>query len=211
MSGHDLGMPGVGQPPLLVVVSGLPAAGKSSLSRRLSAELSLPLVSRDRLRPSLDGVAGALGDESGWLIGRSLDQIINYFVHRLLDVGIGAVVDSNFNLPEQRQAVRDLVAEREPACVEICLWADPDVLRERFIARNDPPLTEDLAPYFDQVVNRPREPVLAPPASVLEFDTADFSALERAFPDLIERLSALTAIGTTLGAPSGGSQARDLA
>jgi predicted kinase len=167
------------QIPLLVVVSGLPAAGKSSLSRRLSVDLSLPLVSRDRLRPSLNPVADAVSDDSGWLIGRSLDQIINYFVHRLLDVGIGAVVDSNFNLPEQRQAIRDLVNERRPKSVEICLWADPDVLRNRFIARNDPPLTDDLAPYFDQVVNRAREPALAPPASVLEFDTTEFVPSKR--------------------------------
>ena len=173
-----------------MLVSGLPAAGKSSLSRRLSTDLGLPLVCRDRLRSSLDPLAELIPDASlgGWRVGRSLDQVINHFVHRLLDVDIGAVVDSNFNWPEQAQAVRDLIAERAPACFEVCLWADADVLRDRFIVRNDPPLSTDLQPHFDKAVARPRVPVLGPPARIVEFDTTDFAALEEGYLGLLREL-----------------------
>lgn len=179
--------------PLLVIVSGLPAAGKSSLSRRLSTDLGLPLVSRDLLRPTLDPLAESAPDSSlgGWRVGRSLDQVINHFAHRLLDVGIGAVLDSNFNWPEQSQAVRDLVTERQPACFEICLWADSGVLRNRFISRADPPLSAELLPHFNRAVERPRVPVLRPPAPVVQFDTTDFGALEDGYPGLLDELKGM--------------------
>jgi predicted kinase len=174
---------------LLVLVSGLPASGKSTLARRLSADLCLPLVSRDRLRPTLGSLIAVVpGEEEGWRVGRALDQIINHFVHRVLDVGIGAVIDANFNWPEQMEAVRELVAERRPDCFEVCLWADPDVLRGRFSARGDPPLSDELTPIFEKAVSRPRVPVLRPPAKVVEFDTTDFTEIEAAYTSLITEL-----------------------
>jgi predicted kinase len=172
--------------PLLAIVSGLPAAGKSSLARRLSSDLSLPLISRDRLRPALDPLTETTPDDEYWRAGRSLDHVINHFADRLLDVGIGAVIDSNFNWPEQMQAVRDLVARRQPDCFEVCLWADPSVLRARFISRNDPPLTAELAPHFERAVTRPRLPVLDLPATIVEFNTTSFAPLEAGYSDLLE-------------------------
>jgi hypothetical protein len=76
--------------------------------------------------------------------------------------------------------VRDFVAERGTRAVEFCLWGDADVLERRFIERADPPLTPDLKPYFDQVVRRPRESVLRPPAVVEHLDTTDPSVIDAA-------------------------------
>ena len=45
--------------PLIVVVAGIPGSGKTTLARALSAELNLPLLSKD------DAVQHALGQSHG--------------------------------------------------------------------------------------------------------------------------------------------------
>ena len=38
------------QPPLLVIVTGLPCTGKTALSRRLAGAIPLPLIAKDDLK-----------------------------------------------------------------------------------------------------------------------------------------------------------------
>lgn len=66
-------------PPLLVVVSGLPAAGKTTLSKRLSADLGLPHVCRDRMRrSSMTDVHGTLPPDERWRVGAAVDRLVRY-------------------------------------------------------------------------------------------------------------------------------------
>lgn len=44
---------GLGQPPLLVAVTGMPAAGKTMLAKSLRGELRLPLIVRDEIKERL--------------------------------------------------------------------------------------------------------------------------------------------------------------
>jgi len=173
----------------------LPAAGKTSLSRFLAEHLGFAHIRRDGLRRSFHSIASVLGEDQGHLIGRALDEVINDVARSVVAAGQGAVIDSNFNIPEQAEAVRALVSELKCPCFEICLWADAEVLRRRFIARGDPPMTDALRPYFEMVLARIRTPVLGPPVPTVELDTTDFAYLEAVKHDLIGD------IRNALGAP----------
>src|SRR5205823_4912948 len=101
----------------LVLVSGLPAAGKSTLARRLALELGWPLISRDRLNvTAFDAIRERIPPDEMWRIGRTLDLVINEVAGQALDAGVGAVIDSNFNWVEQADAVRRLINERAVDC-----------------------------------------------------------------------------------------------
>lgn len=181
----------MGSVPGVVVVSGLPAAGKSTLAARLSKDLEWVLVSRDQLGTILFEELGAVVPaDAGWRIARAKDRLVNTVVGAALDVGAGTVLDGNFNVVEQADAVRSFLAARGAHAAEICLWGDPAVLRQRFIDRATPPLTPDLVPYFDRVLNRERWTVLAPPAPVLQIDTTDLSEIDAAYPSLLTTLQA---------------------
>ena len=182
----------------LVVISGHPAAGKSTLARRLAADLGAPVVQRDRLRRDVLFPILEAHPQIRPMIPSTLDRLVSVLVEEILDAGATAILDGNFNTPEHAAAVRRRLAERSdpPACVEVCLWGEPDVLRERFIARADPPLTDDLRPYFESVVARERLPVLAPPTPIVHLDTTEFSALDAAYPELLTSVrTALEGIG----------------
>jgi predicted kinase len=178
----------------VVVISGLPAAGKSTLAARLSADLGWAWVSRDRLGTSVLGdLADVVPEGEHVRLARAKDRLVNEVVETVLDIGGGVVLDGNFNTIEQANAVRAFLAARQVPAVETCLWADPATLRARFIERAMPPLSPDLEPYFERVVSRPRWTVLEAPSPIFEFDTTDLAVIDAAYPTL------LSAIGTALG------------
>lgn len=83
--------------PLLVLVSGLPGTGKTTLGWRLAQDLALPLVSKD-------GIKEVLFDQLGWSdrswsrqVGRAGSELLYYFAEAQLRVGHSLVLESNFD------------------------------------------------------------------------------------------------------------------
>lgn len=127
-------------PPGVVVVSGLPASGKSTLARTLAKELGLVHIWKDDMRKALWPVLSVLPSRALTTVPRAMSDLVCTVLTSVLDAGHGGVVDANFNIPEQAEPIRALLDESGVPCFEVCLWADPVVLRKRFIERADPPL-----------------------------------------------------------------------
>ena len=164
--------------PFVVVVSGLPAAGKSTLAERLGRDLRIPVVCRDALRP------GPFGDDTT----RATTRLVLDALAAALDTSRGAVLDGNFNRPGHSDGLRELLESRRARVFEVCLWADADVLTTRFAERAEPPLTKELEPYFHKVLHRARTPVLPAADCIVEFDTTEFGALDEGYAGLLEAI-----------------------
>ena len=155
--------------PFVIVISGLPATGKSTLAKRIGTDLKIPVISRDEVRSAnFDGTPAAM---------RSLTRTVHAALGSVLADGGSAVLDGNFNTAEHSDGLADLVRAHGAVAIEVCLWGDVDVLRKRFAERAAPPLTEGLRPYFEKVVHRERRPVLSDAVRTMEFDTTDFGDL----------------------------------
>jgi predicted kinase len=71
---------------VLVVISGLPATGKSSVSRIVAAELSAPYVRIDTLERALAraGAAGVADGTLGYVVGYAIaEDLLRYLLSRL--------------------------------------------------------------------------------------------------------------------------------
>lgn len=123
---------------VVTLVNGLPGSGKTTLARRLAAELSVPLLSKDTIKEALgDQLEPADLQRLG---GRSsrLGAGCHAALWRLLaDSPVGGVVESWFAPPARPYVLAGLTdAGLDPARV-LQVWCDVPVelARERFEAR----------------------------------------------------------------------------
>lgn len=120
--------------PILIYILGPPATGKSTLAKKLSIELDLPLISKDELKLILFDEFGWVDREVSMRAGRASYDIIDYIVAEQLRVGNSLIVESvppKFEVDNFKKWQR----EHNSRYIQIYCEADANVIRSRFKAR----------------------------------------------------------------------------
>ena len=145
----------------LVLVTGPPAAGKSSVARPLADALGFPLLSKDAIKETLFDTVGT-GDVA-WSrrLGAASMELLFVIGRRLSDV----VIDCNFNAASAARFASD-----DTAIVEVFCRVPPEVAQQRFAARTRHPghCDDERAPEVVEWVAQSAPLDLGP---VLEVDT----------------------------------------
>lgn len=121
--------------PVLHLMCGLPAAGKSTLSASLSHRGRTVVIAED------EWLAPLFGDQMATLadyvrFSAKLRAVIAPHVAALLRSGTNVVLDFPANSPELRAWMRDLIAETGAAHQLHLLDVSPEVCKARLRARN---------------------------------------------------------------------------
>jgi len=124
----------VSDPPLLVVVTGPPASGKSSLARDLARELEIPFLAKDEFKERLYEVFGS-DDKVEERVERAALAILFSVAASELDAGVSVVVESNFDAESDVEPFRALDGERDLRLVQIHCGGPTDRLVEHFAER----------------------------------------------------------------------------
>jgi len=82
---------------LLVIITGLPATGKTTLGRRIAAELKLPFVYKDGIKELLFDTLGWSDIEWSQRLGRASTELLYYFAEAEVKSGNSCVLESNFD------------------------------------------------------------------------------------------------------------------
>lgn len=129
---------------LLVMVNGLPGSGKTTLARRLAAELDAPVVSKDALKEALlyavpasrPGGLGAIAMDAAWSLAADLSGTV--------------VVESWWFRPRDLGFVEaGLCRCGEPPLVEVWCDVPAEIARARVVARRRGPMYEDAQRLAD--------------------------------------------------------------
>jgi predicted kinase len=125
----------MGQPPL-VIVNGAPGSGKSTLAGKLAKALHLPLLMKDDFKETLYdtvGAGGASGLEWSAQLGKAAYGLLYLVANRLVDAGVGAILESNFYRGWAEPELAPLLARTR--AVQVHCGGDAAVIIQRYRER----------------------------------------------------------------------------
>ncbi len=119
----------------LIVLSGLPCTGKSSVADALGHQLGIPVFSRDWLSATLRR-SGLSKNHSEQLLGYTAYEILTTLAQRQLSLGQSAILDSVVGMESTRRSWRNLAAAyRAKWAVIECICSDEHLHRTRLASR----------------------------------------------------------------------------
>jgi predicted kinase len=119
--------------PLLVIVSGAPAAGKTTLARRLAPELGLLRLCKDEVRETLGDWLPPSSHPESRALGGAAYGLCFRLTAEALDCGVGVVLEAAFSRGQAEPLLLPLVARARAMLVHLA--APSQLSSDRFRAR----------------------------------------------------------------------------
>ena len=144
----------------IIVLAGMPAAGKSTTAAAIAGEFHLPIIEKDKLKESLFDVLGF----ENYGQKRNLDHAANALLLSVAESMIRSntpiILDNNFD-SISAQALDRLCRQYKCKCVAVMFGGDPEEFYKRYVERDRqhqrhlghilqdryPPLPEDCLDY----------------------------------------------------------------
>ena len=180
--------------PTLILVTGLPATGKSTLAAILAERLKLPQYGKDQFKEILFDTLG-IGDRP-WSRRLGVASIVLLFrvIEAELAAGKSCIVESNFNPELDSARLLTLCGKYDIHVVQVVCNTNSHVLLERFRARPRHPghLDHVVAAELEAQLLSGHTAALALDSMVIEVDTTDFAQvayaeIERQIRVVLER------------------------
>jgi predicted kinase len=170
--------------PTIIIVTGRPAAGKSTLAKWLSQELKLPAVSKDSIREELFDRLGWKDRKWAQELSKASVDMMFYFAKATLEVGQSIIMDNSFHPPVSNQRVIALKEQYNARSIQIVCDSDRETLFQRLKSRadsgnrhpghGDQDVLEGLYENLADTSSR----ILEIGGSVIEVDTTDFAKVD---------------------------------
>jgi predicted kinase len=183
--------------PNIIIVTGRPAAGKSTLAKWLSLELKLPLVSKDSIREELFERLGWKDRKWAQELGKASVDMMFYFAQAELATGHSIVMDNSFYPPASNPRFQALKEKCHAASIQIVCDSDRDTLFQRFKSRADSGNRhpghgdqEVLEELYAKLADHSSQ-ILEIGGAVIEIDTTDFAKVD--YQEILNQVKSLLA------------------
>jgi len=167
----------------LIIISGLPCSGKTTLAKKIAEEFMLPFVSRDDIKERIFDDLGYRNREWSRKIGTTSYTLLYYFAESMLKAGASLLLESNFNPKFDSLRFEDLAAKYEFTPLQIYCKSDRAVLFERFKKRATSPERHpghvDHLNFgeFKDTLSKSDDQALTISGQTISVDTTDFAAI----------------------------------
>ena len=121
-----------------ILVTGIPASGKSTLARALGEELRLPVISKDSLKEILFDQVGFRSREETVRLGNASMEIMYAIAGQFMGAGQPFLLENNFERASE-DGIKALLARYRYPVLTLHLTGDYSVLYRRFLERESSP------------------------------------------------------------------------
>ncbi|HKV83919.1 MAG TPA: AAA family ATPase [Ktedonobacterales bacterium] len=170
----------------LVVVTGQPGTGKTTLARRLAGDLRLPLFEKDGIKEQLFDTLGWSDRAWSRRLGVASIELLFQCMERTLAAGVATVVECNFDPVLCAPRFEKLRARYGCQIIQIVCRAEKDVVYERYRARwsagDRHPGHVDESVFVELRARLDEDRDMGLPVESARFDlyTTDFAAMDYA-------------------------------
>lgn len=179
---------------LLVLISGPPSAGKTTLGAKIAQELGLPFINKDGIKETLFDALGWKDREWSRQLGAASARLLFHVIERQLAAGQSLVAESAFHAAFDAPTLKRLQERYRFQTLEVYCTAETDVLLARVAGRaqstarhpghGEQTQAEELRANLERGVYAP----LGLPGEALIVDTTDFASVDE--QHLLEQIRA---------------------
>ncbi len=119
----------------VIIITGAPATGKTTLGRQLTADLELPFVYKDGIKENLGDSLGTNDRDWSRQLGRATYALLEHFAETLLRANQSFILESNFHKEMALPMFQRLQQEYGFDAFQIWCQTETAVLQQRFQAR----------------------------------------------------------------------------
>ncbi len=118
-----------------ILVTGIPAAGKSTMAKAISERFKLPVISKDAVKELLFDNIGFQSRKEKVNLGIASMEIMYYVAGQLMKAGQSFILENNFEYSSE-YGIKNLLEKYQYFVLSITLTGDYKVIYQRFLERN---------------------------------------------------------------------------
>ena len=188
-----------------ILVTGIPASGKSTMAEFLAERLRLPMLSKDKIKEILFDDVGFASRSEKVALGISAMTILYYTARQLMKCGRPFILENNFE-NVSKEGLLTILKKYKYKAITVTLTGDYKIIYQRFLERNRDPgrhpghVVNDCYPgskeinspvqisyesFVEGITQRGMDSFTANGPQII-LDTTDFGRLDR--EDLVRRI-----------------------
>jgi broad-specificity NMP kinase len=125
------------QKSIIVIITGMPGTGKTSLGKALSEKYHFPMISKDGLKERMFDTLGWNDKEWSLKISAASHRVMDYIIEEELKANHSIIVESNFKHDIDSERFKHIQERFGCEIVQVLCWANGEMIFERFISRID--------------------------------------------------------------------------
>ena len=121
-----------------ILVTGIPAAGKSTMAKELGKQLNIPVISKDSIKEILFDTVGFKCRSEKVALGIGAMEIMYYCAEQLMQTGAPFILENNFE-NSSKEGLEKILDKYQYTPITVVMTGDYRVIYERFLERNQSP------------------------------------------------------------------------